>query len=59
MTLRAVAAIAKCSHGSVSLEKAVMKREEAQRKTQLVKEQTDGEMKTEAQEPQVVPSSAA
>jgi DNA invertase Pin-like site-specific DNA recombinase len=57
MTLRAVARVALCSHGSVSLEKALMKQEEAQRKTQLVKEQVVEQATIEASQPQAAPSS--
>ena len=50
MTLRACAKVANCSHGSVSLEKSIMKKEEqAMLEAQKVKEQADLQMEIETQ----------
>lgn len=47
MTLRATAIACKCSHGSVSLEKSLMKKEEQERKENKFKEQIEPEEKVE------------
>jgi DNA invertase Pin-like site-specific DNA recombinase len=48
MTLRATAIACKCSHGSVSLEKSIMKREEQEeRKANKFKEQAENQEKLE------------
>jgi DNA invertase Pin-like site-specific DNA recombinase len=48
MTLRATAIACKCSHGSVSLEKSIMKREEQEeRKANKFKEQAENQGKLE------------
>jgi IS30 family transposase len=54
MSLRKIASTLKISHGSVSLEKALLKKEEAEyRETQRVKEQAE-----QARMPQVVDEAA-
>lgn len=50
MTLRACAKVAKCSHGSISLEKSLMKKEEqTQQEAQRVKEQSEQQLKLQAE----------
>ena len=60
MTLRATARVARCSHGSVSLEKAIMKQEEKEAllkpKDLNIKEQAENPAKSEtSQSPEISP----